>query len=225
MEQTPRPGFQFFSCLLLQAATGLRAATIAQLLQLLRAVSERSIYHHTHACLLAQPEAEARPMNDFAIWVRDAIGDARLSADLAEVDPFAHRSLESLRGALIAVVERHLEKTASAHVAFAPGGGEFAFIESIRVFIPTRWRAETPEALCNALERIGPHALFCHLVDSRWQAGASGSDWAQWLAQQEGGAPIAARMVDVNPYVLGLKASRRELLSRFKPGIASAVGR
>jgi hypothetical protein len=225
MKQAGPPSFQFYSCLLLHEATGLRAATIAQLLQLMRTISERSIYHHTHACLLAQPDAALPPVNDFASWVRESIGDARLAADLAMVDPFGQRTLASLRAALIGVIERHLEGSPAAHLAFAPSGRDFAFLESIRVYIPTRWRAETPEALRQALEQVGAHALFCHLADSRWRADASGNDLTEWLARQDGGEPAAAHVAGVNPYVLGLETSRQAILSRLKPGMASAAGR
>ncbi len=207
--------FQFYACLILQEATGLRAATLPQLLQLMRTASERSIYHHTHACLLAQPGISS-PVNDFAAWVRDNLGEESLVQALAAVSPFSHQKLGTLRDAFVGLLERHLEAHPASKLAFVPQGREFAFLESIRVVIPTRWRAATLEELSQALTCASPHVLFCHLVDARWRLREPANDLAAWMAQLATSEAVAEQVAALNPYALGLEESRRSVLALLK---------
>jgi len=111
--------FRFHTSLILQESTGLRAATLPTLLKLLRAVPESSIYHHTHHFLLQHHYLTPEPSNDFAYWVSEVLGEQALGERLAGMDILAHPTLQSLREALVGMIEEYLSRTPTARLRFA----------------------------------------------------------------------------------------------------------
>jgi len=74
----------------LQELTGLRACNLTQLLRLMRSLPDDAIEFHAHPL-----------RNDFAHWVRRALGDERLAALLAGVDAEQCATIQALRNQLI----------------------------------------------------------------------------------------------------------------------------
>src|SRR3990167_3016973 len=109
----PQP-FRFFTSLVLQESTGLRASTLPVLVKLLREVPEACIYYHTHQFLLQHHYLSPEPTNDFAYWVAEILGEEPLGELLDSIDIMEHASLQSLREALAGTIERYLEANAAA---------------------------------------------------------------------------------------------------------------
>lgn len=205
--------FRFYTSLILQESTGLRAATLPMLLKLLRTVPESSIYHHTHQFLLQHHYLTPEPSNDFAYWVSEVLGEEALGERLASIDILEHATLQSLREALVGAIEAYLTDHPTARLKFVSEGEEFFFAKSRHVIMPTRYTASTLTEFAQALSRISIHSLYFHIFDARLRVGHPTNDFAIWLHEQLGLEELAADIVTLDPYAHTLETLRSILLA------------
>lgn len=205
--------FRFYTSLVLQESTGLRAATLPTLLKLLRTVPDSSIYYHTHYFLLQHHYLTPEPTNDFAYWVAEVLGDARLGELLASIDTMEHSTLQSLRGALAGTIERYLQEAPTARFRFVPTWQEFFFLKSRHVIMPTPYTASTLPGFTQVLRHISIHALYFHVFDARLRLGRPTNDFAIWLGDHLGLKTLAENVARLDPYAHNLETLRSILLS------------
>ena len=216
--------FRFSTSLILQEATGLRAATLAQLAQLLREVPDGCIYHHTHHFLLIHQSFTPEPANDLAYWVTEVLGEELLGERLAGIDIMAYASLSALREVLVRTVEEYLRDSPTARLRFVSAGQEFFFVKSVHVIMPTPYTATTLAEFAQALERVSLHALYFHMFDARLRIGRTTNDFALWVSEQLGLQKLGERMAHLDPYAHTLDALRQTLLSLIAEELPSAQG-
>lgn len=205
--------FRFSTSLILPEATGLRAATLPQLAQLLREVSEGCIYHHTHYFLLAHHYLTPEPTNDLAYWVGEVLGERALGERLTGIDTIQYASLTELRAELVKVVEDYLARRPMAGMKFANEGEEFFFIKSVHVVMPTALMASTLAEFAATLERVSLASLYFHLFDARLRLGRPTNDFARWLDEQWHEAALAAEVAAVDPYANSLDTVRSQVVA------------
>src|SRR3990167_10599384 len=123
--------FKFYTRLHLSELTGLRAATLHQLLALIKEVPPSCIYHHTHRFLLQHQYLSPEPPNDFAYWVTNSIGEKELGEDLSSIDTVQFNSINELRQAIISAVENYLKINPAAKARSTDKNNMFCFIKSI----------------------------------------------------------------------------------------------
>lgn len=205
--------FRFYTSLILQEAIGLRAATLPQLVGLLRTVPDGCIYYHTHYFLLAHHYLTPEPTNDFAYWVAEVLGEEPLGELLAAIDTVDYTSLEQLRAALITTVETYLGNHPASRLRFASEGEEFFFVKSVHVVLPTSHTALTLAEFAEALERVSLHSLYFHIFDARLRLGRATNDFAIWLAEQLGLGELAEQISHLDPYAHTLETLRSNLLA------------
>lgn len=208
--------FRFYTSFVLQKATGLRAATLLQLLALLRKVPDGCIYHHTHYFLLTHHYLTPEPPNDFAYWVTGVLGEERLGELLAGIDIMEHPTLQSLREAFAGAIEGYLENAPAAKLRFASEGEEFFFVKSAHVVMPTSHQASTLAEFADALSRVSIHSLYFHVFDARLRVGRPTNDFAIWLGEQLGLKDLAANVASLDPYTHTLDTLRSMVLSLVK---------
>ncbi len=95
--------FYFMSTQTFVLATRYEARDLAEFAAALRHISIQSIYFHVFDATLRLAQGE----NDFSLWFR-AQGKPRLADQLLRLDPYTY-TLEGLRQALIAIVERYAD--------------------------------------------------------------------------------------------------------------------
>ncbi len=211
-----RQPFRFFTALVLQEATGLRAATLPQLLRLLRDVPDGCIYHHTHHFLLQHHYLTPEPTNDFAYWTSRVLGEEALGELLASIDTIRYDSLQKLRQALIQTVEGYLQRSPLARFKFASEGEEFFFVKSIHVIVPTSFTASNLQEFAEALAHVSRHSLYHHIFDARLRLGHSMNDFSLWFEQELGEHELAKEVVSLDPYAYTLEALRSILLDLIR---------
>jgi hypothetical protein len=205
--------FRFYTSFVLQKATGLRAATLPQLLALLRKVPDEAIYYHTHYFLLTHHYLTPEPPNDFAYWVMEVLGEERLGELLAGIDVIEHSTLQSLREALVNTIEEYLTSTPTARLRFASEGEEFFFVKSVHVILPTSHQASTLAEFAEALSCVSISSLYFHIFDARLRVGRSTNDFAMWLDEQLGLKDLAENVANLDPYMHTLETLRSLVLS------------
>lgn len=208
--------FRFQTSLILQESTGLRAATLPELVKLLRTVPEACIYHHTHHFLFQHQFLTPEPANDFAYWTREVLREVELSEWLAEIDTMAYSSLESLRGALVAAIDTYLKQAPAAHLRFASDGEEFFFVKSIRFVLPTAAIARSMDEFADAISQITLHSLYYHIFEARLRLARPTNDFAVWVEEQYGLTALAKDIAALNPYVHTLEELRGILVGLLR---------
>jgi len=211
--------FRFYTSLVLQEATGVRAATLPTLAKWLRKVPDSCIYHHTHYFLLQHQYLTPEPSNDFAYWVTEVLGEEPLGELLASIDIVEHPSLQSLREALAGVIDRYLTQHPSARFKFVTEGGEFFFVKSTHVIMPTPYTASNLLEFAQALECVSIRSLYFHLFDARLRVGRPTNDFALWLGEQLGLKMLAENVARLDPYAHTLDTLRSILLSLVRQAL------
>lgn len=211
-----KTSFRFSTSFVLPKATGLRAATLTQLVALLRKVPDGCIYYHTHYFLLTHHYLTPEPPNDFAYWVTEVLGEERLGELLAGIDVMEHSTLQSLREVLVGTIEEYLISTPVARLRFASEGEEFFFVKSVHVVMPTSHQASTLAEFAEALSRISIHSLYFHVFDARLRVGRPTNDFAVWLGEQLGLTDLEERIANLDPYAHTLEVLRSLVLSLVK---------
>ena len=102
--------FSVKDCALLTIATGKKAQNLKEMRDHLLNIHIGSIYHHFWGGLMRPGFHEPEYNNDFAKWVHDALQDHILAERLSVVNPAAFADLESLREALLEVIEQRLDE-------------------------------------------------------------------------------------------------------------------
>ena len=208
--------FRFSTSLVLPEATGLRAATLPQLLQLLREAPESCVYHHTHYFLLAHHYLKPQPTNDFAYWVTEVLGEQALGEQLASIDPLEFVNLAELRAALLHAIETHIGIHPMAAMKFVAEGEEFFFIKAVHVVLPTRFSAATLASFASALEQVSINSLYYHLFDARLRLGRKTNDFAEWASAALGLPVLAEDLARFDLYSQTLEGIRDKMLARVK---------
>ena len=218
-ESTPaaaRTPFHFYTSLILQESTGLRAATLPTLLKLLRTVPVASVYYHTHYFLVQHHYLTPGPANDFAYWVTEVLGDKPLGERLASIDTTDYSSLEHLREVLVRTIDAYLQSQPLARFKFVPAGEEFFFLKSVHIILSTPYSASTLLEFAQALEHVSLHSLYFHLFDARLRLGRTTNDFSKWIAEQLGLKDLAEQISQLDLYAHTLETLRTNLLAMIR---------
>lgn len=228
LTQAPQPvkraetPFRFYTSLVLQEATGFRAATLPQLVHLLREVPESCIYHHTHYFLLSHHYLTPEPTNDLAYWVAEVLGEEPLGELLASIDILEHTSLQSLREAFIGTIENYLTQHPMARLKFASEGEEFFFIKARHAIIQTGHIAWTLEEFLRGLESVSINSLYFHIFAARLRVGRPTNDFATWFSEQLGLNALAENVSRLDPYAHTLETLRSMLHTLVRKRLESS---
>jgi len=207
----PEP-FKIMDCALITLALGRSAHNLRELRDHVANVPLESLRHHFYEALLRPSFDDPEFGNDFAVWAHEALRDEALAERLSAVDPVDFPDGESLRGALVDVLEDRLAEVATVPVA--PAGHEFHFLRSQVVVFSTGAKARTPEELCSAVTRLSLGSVFFHFVEARLRPPRGEDDFSAWLAQWgESGAAVKRLLAAIDP-MFGSLADLRERIVR-----------
>lgn len=211
MREAKRP-FEFVVASYLIRICAERAWTLAELAQDLTKVSEASIFYHTFQSL--ESHHYTIFSNDFAQWVMAACNEAVLAEELAAIDLRDCLSVEELRNALVATVERYLTK--NPQVADRPAYQAFYFCEASEVIVPLPSRAYTLEELCAGIEQLSLHTLHHLFISSRLRAPLRINDFSHWIEEGLELPELAAKLNQIDFYMNTLEGVRKEILQTIE---------
>jgi hypothetical protein len=201
--------FQFVTQIIQVELTGLSARTMDELLNHMRTVPVGVIYQHTHRFVSDHQFVSPEPPNDFAYWATEMLGERRLGEQLAAVDIVRFHSLETLRDALIGILERYVASTAIHRVA--PEGSEFHFMKAVNFILPTPYQASTLSEFLDGLKKISVHSLYHHMIDARLRLKREQNDFSAWLEHSLGEQSLARAIARMDPYTQTLEGLRRRI--------------
>ncbi len=204
--------FVFYTRLHLSELTGLRASTLTQLLSLLKRVPGSCIYHHTHRFLQQHQYLSPEPPNDFAWWVREALGEDELAERLSSIDTVQFSSIRSLREKIITTVEKYLKDNPFAYLKFARQGEEFHFVKSISFILPTGYLAYDLKEFVEILKRITIVAIYFHIFEARLRLEKQNNDFSKWIENSLGNEELAQAISNLDPYTYTLEDLRKKII-------------
>ncbi len=216
-----KESFTFSTRLHLSELTGFKAATLEQLLVLVRKVPGSSIYHHTHRFLQQHQYFSPEPPNDFAYWVNEILGEDELSERLASIDTIQYHTIRQLRDKIAGTIEDYLNNNKLSKLKFARSGEEFHFIKSISFVLPTRYIANNLEEFNDALHKVTIDSIYFHVFEARLRLERANNDFSNWIEHSLQDKQLADMFTQLDPYTQTLEGLRSTLIKLTESRIKS----
>lgn len=207
--------FRFQSRTYIKELTGLKAKNLMELVDILKRVPDSVIYYHTHHFLEEHHYLIPEPSNDFAIWVKDILGEEVLGERLESINPFEFSSLSTFRERIVATIGEHLARESNFREAMP--GREFNFMKSVSVVIPTPYVAHDLREFVEALRKISLGSLYFHVFESRLRLGRGLNDFTIWLQESLKETELGEEIARLDPYTYtleGLRSAFIQLIER-----------
>ncbi|HSC78067.1 MAG TPA: DUF5752 family protein [Candidatus Acidoferrales bacterium] len=212
MKQAKSP-FHFMAASTLTKVSGLKAHTLAEMLEHLRRISADSIFNHTFQSLGVHHYLTEGFSSDFAQWVLAACNAPQLAEQLSALDIRQYESVEALRGDLVRVFEDYVQ--ADPERAAQRGFEPFHFCEAMTVTLPTGLLAHNLEEFCAGLERISLDTLHYHFVTARLRGPAT-NDFSAWMEDSLELPKLAERVEAIDIYTNTLDGVRQLILKECR---------
>jgi hypothetical protein len=207
---TPVKPFYFNTSAHLLRITTLKATTLGELLEALRACPEDSIFQHTFRSLQEHHFIREGFSNDFAHWVLSACNQPGLAEQLASVDVREFTSLADLRERFIEILEKHLNSNPADVSKTAEE--TFYFCAADIVVLPTDTVTSTMQEFANGIREVSIHSIHHHFIEARLRIKLMSNDFSQWLHQDVGLTDTARAINRIDIYTATLEDVRRQIV-------------
>lgn len=204
--------FRFCTRLHLSELTGLRAATLGQLLALIKEVPGSCIYHHTHRFLQQHQYLSPEPPNDFAYWVTGILGEEELGERLVSIDTIQYSTIRDLREKIASTIENYLHDNPLAKMKFARSEEEFHFIKSVSFILPTNYIAYDLKEFAEVLKKITIDSIYFHIFEARLRLEKPTNDFSFWIEHSLGDKKLADSISSFDPYTSTLEDLRKKII-------------
>ncbi len=204
--------FQFYTRLHLSELTGLKAANVSELLELIKTVPGSSIYHHTHRFLQQHQYLSPEPPNDFAYWVSNVLGEPELGERLASIDIIQFSTIRSLREKIIEVFEKYIKQNPAVLTKYVRSGAEFHFVKSNSFILPTKYTAYDLHELADVLKKITIDSIYYHVFEARLRLEKGSSDFSVWIEKSFGDKKLASKISRLDPYTYTMEDLRKTIV-------------
>lgn len=209
--------FEFFTRFNLPLLLGVKARTVPELLDGLKAAPGASIYYHTHRFLQQHHYLSPEPPNDFAFWVAGSMGLDALGERLASVDTVRFRTITALQNRFIEVLESYLAETPSR--AESPEGEEFHFLSCRTFILSTGLKAADLSGFLAVLRTVSINSIYFHMFEARMRLERGENDFSNWF-ETLGHKDLAADVARLDPYTMTLEGLRKLLIRKVERHVA-----
>lgn len=211
--------FRFYTRLHLSELTGLKAANLTQMLNLLKEVPGSSIYHHTHRFLQQHQYLSPEPPNDFAYWITEMLGEDELAERLASIDTVQFSHIRSLREKIIKTIKDYLKENPSVKAKNAKKNEEFHFIKSVSFILPTNYVATDLREFADILKKITIASIYFHIFEAVLRLEKETNDFSLWIENSIGNKKLADEIARLDPYTRTLEDLRNVIVNMTKKEI------
>src|SRR6202140_3296701 len=206
----PVKSFYFNTSAHLLRITTLKATTLGELLDALRACPEDSIFQHTFRSLQEHHFIREGFSNDFAHWALAACNQPGLAEQLASVDVREYTSLSDLRERFIEIVASHLQRNPADAAKIAEE--TFYFCAADIVVLPTGMVAATMQDFVKGLREVSVHSIHHHFIEARLRIKLMSNDFSQWLHEDVGLTDAARALNRIDIYTATLEDVRKQII-------------
>lgn len=202
--------FEFVACYPLIEILDVVVRDEGQLLEAIQTVPDGSIYLHTHGSYLRRQYIADPYPNDFASWCAVQVRDRVLGEKLGIVDPWLYMSLESLRNALVEIIDHHLAEL--PQIPSVVYGEPFYFMQAQLIEIPLGQQAHDLKEFVRIIQRVDHSSLYFHTFDAMMRQQKWDGDFAIWVRQELEMEDLADQIAKINPYVMTLQEVRLKIV-------------
>ncbi len=195
--------FVFKSELWTAQYTGIKANTLASFARAIEEVDDDTIYYHLYRNLFEYHFMPTEYGNSFAYWLAEN-GYPVLAEKFSSVDLMECVCLDDIRKEMVQI----LRETAEVSDKLCK---PFHFIRAVRKTIDVGLKARNIQEFKEAVQTVGIHSLFYHLVTSRLVRCHSSNDFAIWL-EEVGEERKAKQINSLDLMVMSLHEARRIIL-------------
>lgn len=199
--------FEFRQCISVLKSTGKKAKSLPELREMLAAVSDECIFHHTYQYFLKGHILEYT--SDFARWAGESLEERALSEHLSNIDPYDFLKVGDLRSSLIQVIDNYLERFPEPREAIP--GEEFFFTETITVIFPAGILAKNLAEFLTAIKYVDSGSLYYHFYEARVRLGGGIDDFSRWIEDSFGKKELAERIRDIDPFMHPIEEIREHI--------------
>jgi hypothetical protein len=123
----------------------------------------------------------------------------------------------ALRDKVVNIIETYLAQDHPQRSALP--GGEFYFIKSVDVLLPTRYIARDLREFVEALRKITPSSLYFHIFESNLRSNIRSNDFSIWLANDMDELETSQEIAKIDPYTFTLEGLRSLLIQTLEKHI------
>ncbi len=199
--------FEFRQCISILKSTGRKAVNLRQLREIIAAVSDDSIFHHTYQYFLKEHILEYT--NDFAQWAGEGLEERALAEQLSNIDPYACGSTSEVRAALVAVIDSYLEGFPEPRDALP--GEEFFFNETVTFVFPVGVWAKNLAEFLIALKFIDNGCIYYHFYEARTRVAGGVDDFSRWIEDALLKSELAEKVRAIDPFMHTTKEIREHI--------------
>ncbi|HED00800.1 MAG TPA: hypothetical protein ENN18_10525 [Proteobacteria bacterium] len=207
MEKAIAP-FEFRQCASILKATGEKAKNLRELREIIARVSDEAIFHHTYQYFLKGHIYQYT--NDFAQWAGESLEEEALAEHLSVIDPYEFKTMEDLRGALLAVIDRYLEDFPEPREAMS--GDEFHFNETITLIFPVGIRAKNLAEFLMAIKYVDAGSIYYHFYEARVRLGGGIDDFSAWIETSLDKKDLAEKVRAIDPFMHSIEEIRKHII-------------
>jgi hypothetical protein len=218
------PVFELFGVVHLVRPTLQRAATLDELREGIVQADPASLFHHGVQFQLRIPPGEDTPHNDFSSWVSGVVQDAETAERLSFAVQSAPNECEPLREAIVSALDR--VPAGARRSRAAPEDGEFRFLMTSSVVVPSGKTAADPSELLEHLYLADTSVWFYHFVERPWFVPGAPTP-IEWLRERREDR-LAGWLEDGIRSGRPIELVRRQVLARWRrsriaPRLAASV--
>lgn len=207
--------FNMYHVVHLVKPAGASAHDLQQLADAISVVPDDALFYHAVQYQLRDPACAELPPDDFTAWVGGVVQDRETAERLSFAVQTRNSSARELREALLEVLSAVPERT--RRLRDAPEGGDFVFLVTESVPVPTGTIVWSGEDLMAALAEADISAWFYHVMQQPWLLG-NDAPLGGWLAQR-GESRLAGWLQDSASRGEPLEQSRRSVLRRWRQSL------
>lgn len=200
--------FEFKQCVSILKSTGKKASSLRELRDVLSAISEDSIFHHTYQYFLKGHILEYT--NDFAHWAGESLEERALSEHLSSIDPYDFSSIAELRKRLLKAIDDYLDMFPEPRVAMA--GDEFYFNQTMTLTFPAGVRVRNLAEFLIAIKYIDAGCIYYHFYEARVRLGSGVDDFSAWIQNVLLKKEIADRVRTIDPFMHSVEGIREHII-------------
>ncbi len=176
--------FEVRDCALLIRMSGLPAAyNLRELRERLSSCSPDVLYYHFCETPLVPSFDNPDYRNDFAVWVKQYLGDRVLAERLGILDPYGFESMEGLRSTVLDLIDERLSELSGP--LWAAPGSEFFFLQATTMVFDTGERIDRVENLGSRIQRMTNSSVYFHFLEARRRTPLGIDDFTVWLLKAD----------------------------------------
>ncbi len=200
-------GFEFKQCMSVLKSTGKKAKTLKELAEIIKVVSDGSIFHHTYQYFLKGHILEYT--NDFAHWAGESLEERMLSEQLSGIDPYEFKNIDDLRAGLLHTIDNYLKTFPEPREALR--GDEFFFNETVSLVFPIGIRAKNLAEFLMAIKYVDGGSIYYHFYEARIRTGGGIDDFSKWIDESMGKKELAGRVRIIDPFMHDIEGIRKHI--------------